>query len=158
VDSRETWSGSNGALSDTWDTIHPWGILLKETMPMETCPFLWSSDIVMNRDCYISTRIQHLKVEIIFTLNLITPICLNRRTWVLPIYQNSRFYNTIRWYRSASDRKVIVASYTSMWRILRVVVLRVFVSPRKAIWKWLFSLASHPQPPKWMNTHIVCKE
>ena len=63
---------------------------------MKTRPFLWSSDIVINRDCYISTRIQHLEVEIIFTLDLITPIGLNRRTWVLPIYQDSGFYNTIR--------------------------------------------------------------
>ena len=63
---------------------------------METRSFLWSSDIIMNRDCYISTRILNLEVEIIFTLNLITPICLNRRPWVLPIYQDSGFYNTIR--------------------------------------------------------------
>jgi hypothetical protein len=73
-------------LSDAWNSIHPWGIFLKETMPMKTRSLLWSSDIVMNRDCYISTRIQHLEAEIIFTLNLITPICLNCRTWVLPIY------------------------------------------------------------------------
>jgi hypothetical protein len=63
---------------------------------MKARSLLWSSDIVMNRDCYVSTRIQHLEVEIIFTLNLITPICLNRRTWVLPIYQDSRLHNTIR--------------------------------------------------------------
>jgi hypothetical protein len=131
--SRETWSRSNGALSDTWNSIHPWGIFLEEAMPMKTRSFLWPSDIIVNGDCYVSTW-------------MIPPISLNRRTRILPIYQDSRFSNTIRRYRRATNCEIIVASYTSMWRILRVVVLRVFVSPRKATWKWLSALAPMSNP------------
>jgi hypothetical protein len=40
---------------------------------MKTRSLLWPSDVVVNRDYYISIRIQHLEVEIIIYLEFYHP-------------------------------------------------------------------------------------
>jgi hypothetical protein len=116
----KTGSRGNWALADAWYTVHPWGLPLKKAMPVHTRSILWTCDVVVHRDLYP-----------------VAPISFYQWSWKLTIDVHNLLHEPIRVVDPATDCEIIVASYTSMRRFLRVIFSCCSFSPGVAIWERL---------------------
>ena len=89
----------NRTLSVARNAVHPLCLLLQNTVPVKACALI--GEVVVNSD-----------------FDVIAPIGLDRGSRVLVVCQQAVHFDAIRRAASFRDREVVVASHTSVRRVL----------------------------------------